>query len=157
MKVLAAIYNPKPDNEHPLVFHMGDPWEDTLLPGPYLHTSSSSFGPFRSDWSGCSEQLPYFTHSCPTSRSQYPPCQFRNPLIARVTGASRGCLIVFSFFSEKTSTTKNRLHSVSLPYKIKLLTFDVFSLPFPYLKAVTPINCSFCRLANKSIRLFIAL
>ena len=31
-------------------------------------------------------------------------------------------------------TTKYCLHSVSLPYKIKLPTFDVFSLPFPYSK-----------------------
>lgn len=109
---------------------MGDPREDTLLPGPYLHTSSSSsFGPFRSDWSGCSEQFPYFTHSGPTPRLQDPPFQFRNPLI----GALRGCPIVFRlFFFGKIITTKYRLHSVSLPYKIKLLTFDVFSLPFPY-------------------------
>lgn len=61
VKVLAAIYNRKPNNEHPLVFHMGDPWLRRHSSSRAL--SSSSFGPFRSDWSGCSEQSPYFTHS----------------------------------------------------------------------------------------------
>lgn len=136
---------------------MGDPWEDTLLPGPYLHTSSSSsFGPFRSDWSGCSEQLRYFTHSGPTWRSQNPPCQFRNPLIARVTGALRGCSIVFSLFLAKqlppsAAFTQFRCHT-----KIKYRLLTCFPFPFLIQKAVTPINRSFCRLANKSIWLFIA-
>ena len=110
--------------------------------------------PFRSDWSGCSEQLPYFTHSGPTPRSQDPPFQFQNSLIARVTGASRGCPIVFSLFLEKplnvppsTAFTQFRCHT-----KLNYQPLTCFPFPFLIQKTVTPI-----RLANKSIRLFLAL
>ena len=42
----------------------------------------------------------------------------------------------FKPFFGKTITTKYRLHSVrvSLPYKNKILTSDLFSLPFPHPK-----------------------
>ena len=134
---------------------MGDPWEDTLLPGSYLHTSSSSFGPFRSDWSGCSEQLPYFTHY----RSDTAFARSSLSIPESLTGASRGCPIVFSLFLEKplppsTAFTQSGFHCHT---KIKYWLLTCFPFPFLIQKAVTPINCRFCRLANKSIWLFIAL
>lgn len=155
VKVLAVIYNPKPDNEHP----------HCLSYGRSLRRHSSSrilfthiiiiIRPLPVRLVGMLWTITLFHHY----RSYTAFARSSLSIPESLTGASRGCPIVFSLFLEKplppsTAFTQSGFHCHT---KIKYWLLTCFPFPFLIQKAVTPINCRFCRLANKSIWPFIAL
>ena len=83
VKVLAVIYNPKPDNEHPHCLFIWEIPEKTLFFPDLIYTHhhhhhSAPSGPTGRD--ALNNYLISRTTG-PTPRSQDPPFQFRNPLL----------------------------------------------------------------------------